>query len=60
MQRELAVMFKEKCEELQPQADHLREVGKKLKLIKQDFSIPSVKTVKPQLATSFMAIQSAG
>ena len=47
-------MFKEKQEELQPQYDHLKNLGKQLKQIRTDYKIEPQKSVPPQAATSFM------
>ena len=53
----MAVLYKEKAQELEVKVDHLADIGQKLREIQKDYDVPKVKTVKPQMATSFMVIK---
>lgn len=50
-------MYKEQAEDLQVKVDHLADIGKKLREISADYDVPKVKTVKPQMTTSFMVVK---
>jgi len=41
-------------EELKPQYEHIKEVGRELEQLRTDFNVSKIKQVKPEKTTSFM------
>ena len=52
--REMIPSFIAKQQELQPQYEHIKSVGRELKELKEEFNVV-IKQAKPQATTSFMA-----